>query len=318
MAKEKARRQKNTSSERFKSFLLLHKTEVVLSAKRILNSGSSSLLTALVIAIALTLPTSLHLLLNNVQTLLRSWEQQGNLTLFLDKGLDEKAIQAFNDQLRTWPEINKTRYISAEQALEDFRESSGLKEVLATLDENPLPAALILQVKNQDIPSLEALEEKLSGLPGVESIVVDTTWIARLNAMLDLGKQFILGIGLALSCAVLLVIFNIIRLAIANHADEILITKLMGATDVFVRRPFLYTGVWFGFTGGVIALILAEILIIFLQNPVIQLAILYQSDYVLQGVGLSELIVVPLLGLALGFLGAYTAVSNHLRKLSPQ
>jgi len=318
VAKENSRRIQNASSERLKSFLLLHKTEALLSAKRIRHSGSTSLLTALVIAIALALPTSLHLLLNNVQALLNSWDHQSNMTLFLDKRLSEKAINLLNDEVKAWPEIDKTRYISAEQALKDFRASSGLSEVLATLEENPLPASLVLQPKAQDIPSLEALEGRLSLLPGVDSVVIDTAWIARLNAMLDLGKRFVLALGLALSCAVLLVIFNTIRLAIANRADEILITKLVGATDAFVRRPFLYTGSWFGFGGGVIALVLAEMLIILLQKPVIQLATLYQSDYVLQGVSLSEFILVPLLGLGIGFLGAYMAVSSHLRELIPK
>lgn len=317
MAKAGMRRHQSSVKDRLKSFLLLHRHEAALSAKRIRASGSTSLLTALVIAIALALPTSLHLLLNNVQALLNSWDQQSNLTLFLESGLNERAVQQLHQELSAWPEISSSRHISAEQALQDFRASSGLAEVLETLDENPLPAAIVLQPNVQEIEALELLEKKLAKLTGVESVVIDTAWIARLNAMLDLGKRFILALGLALSCAVLLVIFNTIRLAIANRADEILITKLVGATDAFVRRPFLYTGAWFGFGGGVIALVLAETLIILLQKPVIQLATLYQSDYLLQGVSPSELLFVPLAGLAIGVLGAYMAVSKHLRELIP-
>lgn len=317
VAKENSRRQRSSILERYKNVLRLHKSEAILSAKRIRDSGSTSLLTALVIAIAIALPTSLYLLLNNVEALLNSWDQQSNLTLFLDSNLSEEAAKNLDEKVRAWPEISKTRYISAEQALEDFRASSGLQEVLGTLDENPLPAAIVLQPNVQEIAALEVLEQKLAKLSGVESVVIDTAWIARLNAMLELGKRFILALGLALSCAVLLVIFNTIRLAIANRADEILITKLVGATDAFVRRPFLYTGAWFGFGGGVIALVLAETLIILLQKPVIQLATLYQSNYLLQGVSLSELLLVPLMGLTIGVLGAYMAVSKHLRELVP-
>jgi cell division transport system permease protein len=148
--------------------------------------------------------------------------------------------------------------------------------------------------------------------------LIDTGWIARLNAMLNLGKRFVWALAFALSLAVLLVVFNTIRLAIANRADEILITKLVGATDAFVRRPFLYTGIWYGFVGGVIALILSELLIVLLQKPVIQLATLYQSDYALQGVGMLELFVIPLLGLLIGLTGAWLAVSSHLRELVPE
>lgn len=317
-AKETMRRHQSSTSDRFKSFLRLHKREAELSAQRIRASGSTSLLTALVIAIALALPTSLHLLLSNVQVLLNSWDQQSNLTIFLDSGLSEKAVSTLDKKVRAWPEIKSSRYISAEQALEDFRENSGLEEVLASLDENPLPAAIVLEPKVQKVAELEQLEQKLAKISGVDSVVIDTAWIARLNAMLDLGKRFILALGVALSCAVLLVIFNTIRLAIANRADEILITKLVGATDSFVRRPFLYTGAWFGLGGGVIALVLAEVLIILLQKPVVQLASLYQSDYTLQGVSPIELALVPMAGLSIGIIGSYMAVSNYLHELAPE
>jgi cell division transport system permease protein len=316
--KESARRHKSTVSDQFSSLLRLHKHEARLSAERIRASGSTSLLTALVIAIALALPTSLHLLLNNVQALLNSWDQQSNLTLFLESGLNDEAAMTLDKKIRAWPEIKNSRYISAEQALEDFRESSGLEEVLATLDVNPLPAAFVIEPKVQQVHELKKLEKRLTALSGVDAVVIDTAWIARLNAMLELGERFILALGAALSGAVLLVIFNTIRLAIANRADEISITKLVGATDAFVRRPFLYTGAWFGLAGGIIALVLAETLIILLQKPVIQLASLYQSDYILQGVSLVELFYVPVAGLSIGIVGAYMAVSNYLRDLAPE
>jgi len=136
-----------------------------------------------------------------VKELLNRWNQQSNLTVFLDSGLSEKAALSLDGQVRAWPEIINSRYISADQALEDFRASSGLEEVLESLDVNPLPAAIVLQPNVQEIIALERLEEKLSKLPGVESVVIDTAWIARLNAMLELGKRFIIALGLALSCA---------------------------------------------------------------------------------------------------------------------
>lgn len=312
------RRHQSSFSERIQSTVRLHREEAKQSAKRIRASGSTSLLTALVIAIALALPTSLHLLLNNVDALLNSWDQQNNLTLFLENGLSDKSAQSIEKKVLAWPEIESSRFISAELALEDFRESSGLEEILSSLDENPLPAAIVLKPSVQELDALETLTLKLTDLTGVESVVIDTAWIGRLNAILDLGERFVLALGVALSCAVLLVIFNTIRLAIANRADEILITKLVGATDAFVRRPFLYTGAWFGFGGGFFALVLAEILIILLQKPVVQLAALYQSEYALQGVTGIELLLVPLAGMSVGVLGAYIAVSNHLRSLVPE
>lgn len=318
MAREAVRRHQSSLQDRLSSLLRVHKQEARLSANRILDSGATSFLTALVIAISLALPTSLHLLLNNVHSLLHSWDQQNNITIFLESGLSEQQGLQLEKKLSGWDEFSRTRFISAEQALEDFRKSSGLEEVIASLDENPLPAAIVLQPESQDVDQFQAISKKLEGLDGVDAVVIDTAWIARLNAILELGKRFVYALGLALSVAVLLVIFNTIRLAIANRADEILITKLVGATDAFVRRPFLYTGAWFGLGGGVIALVLAESLIIILQSPVATLASLYESDFRLHGVGPEELLLVPLLGLVAGVLGALIAVSNHLRALIPQ
>ncbi len=318
MAKKEVRRHQSSAKDRLSSLVRVHKQEARLSAERIRASGATSFLTALVIAISLALPTSLHLLLNNVHSLLHTWDQQNNITIFLESDLSEQQARKLEEKLSTWNEFSRTRFISAEQALEDFRKSSGLEEVLASLDENPLPAAIVLQPKSQDVDEFQNISQKLEKLAGVDAVVIDTAWIARLNAILELGKRFVYALGLALSGAVLLVIFNTIRLAIANRTDEILITKLVGATDAFVRRPFLYTGAWFGLGGGIIALVLAESLIIILQSPVATLATLYQSDFRLQGTGPEELLFVPLVGLAAGILGAYIAVSNHLRELIPQ
>lgn len=318
MASTQIRRHQSSFSDRLKSLFRVHKQEARLSAARIRASGYTSFLTALVIAISLALPTSLHLLLNNVQLLLHSWDQQNNVTVFLDLGLSDNAARKLEQRIVEWPEVSASRYISTEDALQDFRKSSGLEEILANLDENPLPAALVLQPLSKDIEALEVLAKKLESSAGVDSVVVDTAWIARLNAILDVGKRFIYALGFALSCAVLLVIFNTIRLSISNRADEILITKLVGATDAFVRRPFLYTGFWFGLAGGVMALVLAESLVIALQGPVANLATLYDSDFVLQGVGPLELLAVPLIGLLVGLAGAHMAVSKHLQGLKPQ
>ncbi len=317
LAKE-IRRHQSSSVERVSSLIDSHRREAKRSAERIRASGPSSLLTALVIAIALALPTSLHLLLNNVEAVLNSWDQQNNLTLFFDEGVSEQKSLSIQKKVDAWSEVESTRYISAEEALEEFRESSGLEDVLSSLDENPLPATLILRPKVQDLDSITKLEKKLSDLKHVESVVVDTAWIGKLNAILVLGERFVLALGFALYLAVLLVIFNTIRLAIANRAEEIVITQLVGATQAYVRRPFLYTGGWFGLAGGFIALILAEVLVILLEGPVMRLSNLYQSDFTLQGVGGTELLLVPMLGLSVGVAGAFIAVSDHLRTLIPE
>ena len=317
-ARERVTKSRVSAKDQLSSFLRLHITEAKRSAQRIRASGPASFLTTLVIAISLALPGSLYLLLNNVQALVNNWDEQSNISVFLKKDLKESQITLVEKKILLWDEVKETRFISAEQALEEFKKSSGLEDIIETLDSNPLPATIIIIPHDSRVSVLENIEQALLGLPEVEAVLVDTGWIARLNAMLALGKRFVLALALALSVAVLLVIFNTIRLAIANRAEEILITKLVGATDAFVRRPFLYTGVWYGFIGGVLALVLSEILIILLQAPVIQLASLYQSSYTLQGVGFAELFAIPALGLLIGLAGSWMAVSNHLRALIPE
>lgn len=317
-SRERVSKSRVSTKDKLSSFLRLHIAEAKRSAQRIRASGSASFLTTLVIAISLALPGSLYLLLNNVQALVNNWDEQSNISVFLKKDFNEALIAPFEKKILAWDEVKETRYISAAQALEEFRESSGLEDIIETLDSNPLPATIIIIPHDSKVPVLETIEQRLLVLPEVEAVLVDTGWIARLNAMLALGKRFVMALAVALSIAVLLVIFNTIRLAIANRAEEILITKLVGATDAFVRRPFLYTGVWYGFVGGVLALVLSEIMIILLQGPVIQLASLYQSSYTLQGVGFLELFVIPSVGLLIGLAGSWMAVSNHLRELVPE
>jgi len=298
--------------------MYLHQHEAVSSVMRIRDSGPASMLTALVIAIAIAMPTSLHLLLNNVEDLLNSWDQQNSLTVFIAPNLAEQDASQLEQQVASWPEVKHTRFISAAMALEDFRRNSGLSDIINQLNDNPLPAAIVLQSMSQDPERLQILKQRLENLDNVDSVVVDTAWIKRLNAMVRLGERFTIALSVALLISVLLIILNTIRLAIANRSDEIAITKLMGATDSFVRRPFLYTGAWFGFVGGFMSLILAEMLIILLQGPVIVLAALYESDYALQGVSIIELLLVPIAGLTIGLIGALLAVSSHLRSLLPE
>lgn len=303
--------------DRVKSHAALHLVEAKLSARRLREAGSSSILTALVIAIALALPTGLFLVLDNVQALVSNWGGQTNVTLFVREGISDKRAQALSRELDAWEVVQNTRFIGQEEALREFKKSSGLEDVLASLEANPLPAAIVIKPYKHSIEALQLLEQRLSKLSETESVVIDTQWIGRLNAMLSLGQRFIFALGLALGGAVLLVVFNTIRLGIANRQDEILITKLVGATDAFVRRPFLYTGMWYGFAGGIFALVLVEVLVILLQGPVSNLATLYQSDYALQGVSVAELFMVPLVSILVSLTGAWFAVSNHLRGMEP-
>ena len=210
--------------------------------------------------------------------------------------------------------------IDADQALLEFQRYSGLGNVLQTLDDNPLPAVIVLhpQVRIDHPEKLEQLQQKIAREPLVDHVQLDMGWLRRLHEILALARQIVLSLGFLLGIGVLLVIGNTIRLAVENRRDEIIIIKLVGGTNAFVRRPFLYTGWWYGFGGGLLAIILLAIVGHWLSDSILRLASLYQSSYQLSGLDM-ELMTIVILGSGiLGWLGAWIAVGRHLSAIEPQ
>jgi len=280
----------------------------------------STLLTSSVIAIALALPAGLYVMLQNVQRLSASWENSSQISVFLNQDQSESHAQTLREQLLSWPEIKAIHYISAAQALAEFRQSSGFGEALEILDQNPLPAVLIIQpaMDLADTTQLEALKGKLDGLPQVDQTLLDMQWVLRLSAMIDTGKRAVFILGGLLFIAILLVIGNTIRLTIYNKRQEIIVTKLIGATNQFIRRPFLYTGFWYGLFGAVLAWLLVVVLIGLLKAPIDELALLYDSRFSLNSMGGFISLSLLLTGILLGLLGSWVAVSRHLKAIEPK
>ncbi|HFD79202.1 MAG TPA: cell division protein FtsX [Gammaproteobacteria bacterium] len=276
-------------------------------------------MTTAVIGIALALPAGLYALTGNLQQLSNRWDGSTSLSLFLKKSLPEGRIEALRQTLEQWPEIARLQFISADQALEEFRHLSGFGEALDALDENPLPAVIAVQPAPayRDAESASALLERLRRLPEVELAQLDLQWVQRFNAIVDIVRRSIAVVASLLGLAVLLIIGNTIRLEIQNRREEIEITRLVGATDAFIRRPFLYTGLWYGIGGALLATVLVEIALLQLQAPARELAGLYQSDFRLQMAGPGEILTLMATGAILGLLGAWLAVGRHLSAIEP-
>jgi len=279
----------------------------------------SSLMTIAVIGIALALPAGLFVLLQNVNTVSDQWDDASQISLFLKQDLSDKKIKRLNDDIVTWPQIGKTHYQTAEQSLTEFRELSGLGHLLDTLPDNPLPPVITLYPADENMPAemIKDLLKKLEALPEVVQAQLDMEWLQRLRSINKLLARGITLLGLLLSLSVLLVIGNTIRLAILSRQSEIKVMKLVGATDRFIRRPFLYTGFWYGFIGGLFAWGLLLIAMSMLTAPISELASQYSSDYHLQWFTGLLLLYLPLIGLFLGILGAWLAVSRHLHAIEP-
>jgi len=298
-----------------------HLQTLLYSLGQLTRRPVATLMTTAVIGIALALPAGLHLLLENARQVTHGWDGATRISLFLHRESGEQRALELADRLRAAPEIGAVRYISQGEALEEFRTLSGFGAALDVLEENPLPPVLVVspQVgRDAGVGAVNALLERLRGLPEVEMAQLDLQWVKRLYAIMDIVRRGVWVLASLLAMAVLLVVGNTIRLAIQNRRDEIVITKLIGGTDAFIRRPFLYTGFWYGLFGGVIALLLLHLSVVLVQEPIRQLAGLYRSAFALQHLGAESAVILIGSGCLLGLLGSWLAVGRHLREIEPR
>ena len=309
---------RNSGRQGFSSYLERHLQVLVQALGRLLHSPLATLMTAAVIGIALALPAGLYVLLDNARQLSDQWQQSTRISLFLKQDLDIERGEKLAGQLAARQQIAETSYISPSQALEEFREFSGFGDILESLESNPLPGVVMVQPAVREPGAVQQLLEQLQQLPEVEIAQLDMEWVKRLHGIIDIIQRAILIMAGLLALAVLLIVGNTIRLDIENRRDEIVITKLIGASDGFIRRPFLYTGFWYGLGGALIALLLVNLSLALLQLPVLRLAGLYGSDFQLGFTGPQTMLVLLAAGIALGLLGALLAVGRHLRAIEPE
>ena len=313
------RRNRPSLKARLQNYLALHFHVLTSSLGLLGRMPLSTFMAAMVIGVALALPTMLHVSLSKVQSLGAAWQESAQISLFLRDTLSENGALALQSEVKGWPEISSVKYISAEQALEEFRQGSGLGDVIHMLDKNPLPAVLVVYPKLDQSTTLdtEVLLSKLRARPEVEQAQLDLEWVQRLHGLIDLANRAVLVFGLLLALAVLFVIGNTIRMAIQNRRDEIEVIKLIGGSNAFVRRPFLYSGIWYGLFGGLVAWLLVNVLLLLLDGPVQQLAALYGSDFALGLIGLDTTLLLLLAGPLLGLMGAWLVAGRRIRTIEP-
>lgn len=315
-----ASQSKTQLTDRFRSYLNHHKVVASESLLRLLRTPLQSMLTWLVVAIAIALPSILYLGISQFQVLGSNWEFDPQLSVYLSPRAREEAVLGLRKRLLTKPEIATVDYVSPQQAMDEFEQSSGLGNVLQSLDENPLPAVLVVYpgTDYRDSESLLLLQQAIQSEPVVDEAQLDIAWVQRLQQIAIIAERVVLALASLLALGVLLVIGNTIRLAIESRRDEIIVVKLVGGADAFVRRPFLYTGFWYGIGGGLLAWLILVVGISWLSVPVAQLADLYESDIKLRGLGWQGSMLIFAGSALLGLLGAFLAVSRHLREIEPK
>lgn len=300
-------------------WLLEHARTLVATLGRLSREPLSTFLTAAVIGITLALPAGLHVLVQNVSAISYSWEGTLQASLFLEESVTPERGRALVRELQQRQDVSKASYISREQSMIEFRELSGFGEALDLLaDLNPLPAVIVVTPK-RDLPQArtQALMDALAALPEVEVAKLDQKWLERLYAILGIIERAVLIVAAMLALAVMVTVGNTIRLEIEARREEIIVMKLIGAPDSFIRRPFLYTGLWYGLAGGVVAWVFVYGAMYALAGPARRLAGLYESSYTLVGLNAEATAIVLVSGIALGVLGSAWTVGRHLDRYEP-
>lgn len=302
----------------FHAWLESHRASLLDSLRRLAKQPIGSFFTCLVMAVALSMPMGLSLLLKNVEQLGGSWQRAAQISLYLKLDAGSREGEALRDEIKGMPGVADAQFVSREEALEEFQQQSGLGQALRELPDNPLPGVVVVTPTEVDKPALEALRQRLAELPRVDVAQLDLVWVERLAAILKLGDRFVFGLAVMLVSALLLVIGNTIRLHIENRRVEIEVIKLVGGTDSYVRRPFLYMGALYGLGAGLLAWAILAFGLNWLNDAVIGLSGLYGSDFALAGVPAADGLSLLIGAVLLGYIGAWIAVARHLNELAPR
>jgi len=283
---------------------------------RIIHRPLDQGLTIAVLAVALALPALGLIAVQNGSHLLAGAARPADLLLFLVEGASQELAADFADRLRGDTRVLAVEARSPEQALEEFRSLSGFADALAVAEGNPLPWVLSLNLANPE--QVDAVAENLRGQAEVDAVIYEGAWLTRLQGLLALAERALWVVGALLAIAVLLIVGNTVRLEIATRLEEIEVSKLIGASDAFVRRPFLYGGLWLGLAAGLGALALVSIAMWLLSSPVEVLALSYGSSLTLAGLSIVDALALIACGMLLGWGGAWLASAQRLRAIDPR
>jgi cell division transport system permease protein len=298
--------------------LIQHLLVLRTALRRIFSSRLGGFFNILVIGIALSLPAGMYLLLQNVQGLVTQISGTPQISLFLS--LDAKADDAdkLRRQLFQHPAIARVEFVARADALAQLKQSTGLADVIGGLQQNPLPDAFVIYPKPDEAQALEALRNELAKLPKVEQAQLDSAWAYKLEAMLKFGRIMVIILAGLLSLALVAITFNTIRLQILTQSSEIEVSKLIGATNSFIRRPFLYFGAAQGLLGGIMAWLIITFSLLLLNHQLKVLSQLYASQFVLHPLSLGDSISLLLFSMYLGWMGAWLSVARHLSQIEPR
>ncbi|MDH5727671.1 MAG: permease-like cell division protein FtsX [Gammaproteobacteria bacterium] len=295
-----------------------HHQAIKYALQRVFHSKSASIMTILVIGIALSLPLGLHVLIKNTLMLSKGVEDRPSITLFLMETKTNTWVKRLENRLVKREDIDSVKVIDPEQALAEFQDYSDLNPDFLKLPHNPLPYVIEVYPKldQQDFSNMEKLQAEFQGWPEVHLAQLDMLWLQRLYAIVSILKSSSNLISALLAMGVLLIIGNTIRLMSQAYSEEIRISKLVGATNAYVSRPFIYSGLMYGFLGGICAIVIIGFAVILINPSVQRLLSLYNNERSLIGLNMSEISIVLAIGMSLGLFGAWVTARNIITKFS--
>lgn len=286
--------------------------------KRIFASPLAGFINILVIGIALSLPAGMYVLLQNAQGLVAQLSGTPQISLYLSMDVMPDDVSKIRKQLIQHAGIKNIVFISRTEALTTLGQATGLDDVISGLENNPLPDAFVITPEAGNAKSLEILRDELRQIKGVELSQLDSAWAYKLEAIVEFGRIAVLVLASLLSLGLIAITFNTIRLQILTQRDEILVAKLIGATDAFIRKPFLYFGALQGLLGGITATLIIALSLQLLKHPLATLSQLYASNFSLQPLNLNDSLSLLLFSVYLGWLGAWLSVARHLSQIEPR
>ena len=297
------------------NWLNQHVQAIKLVLARMHNNKLSTFMISLVIAVAMSVPGLFYMGVDHLSKLSNHMQDETEISLFLKLDANPNVASEIDAALAKNTAIKQYHLVTKDQAWKDLKakaESNKIDNEVSQLTRNPLPDAFFIQAKSADPATLEALKNELQGIPGVDQAVLNSEWAKRLSTILALGTKIILFIAALLAVALLVIIGNTVRMQILTQKDEIIVSKLIGATTGFIRTPFLYAGMVYGLLGGLLAIVILTLIVQLYNQSVTQLSHLYSSDFSLPWLNIPLYIAIVIASIFIGWLGSYLSVTRAI------
>lgn len=300
-------------------FFQTHIKQAKNSFLQLMSRPLGTILTLAVVSMSLTLPATFYTAGKNIATVAEEMNGASQISVYLKEGTPEARLMVLKDQVENWPEVATVQYISSQEGLEDLSQFAGLEQAMSLLSDTALPPVLVVMpdAEHQQTNNIKILAKKLQGESDVTDVRLDEDWFARLDAIKHLAYIVAYSFALLMLVSVFLIVGNTLRFNILAHKEEIQVMKLIGATDRFILRPYLYTGLWLGFLGALIAWLLTLVITLLVSGAVDSLANLYDSHFRLLGLGWDESVLLLMLGSSLGWVAANLSARKHLKEIEP-